>query len=314
MNDANRLEKGKAVRKVTWIGAIANLILSIGKVVTGVFFSSQALIADGIHSFSDLVSDGAILIGERYWSTKPDADHPYGHGRIETLVTLVIGVLLAGAALGICWRALSGMMEPREVMLGWPVLSAALASILIKEVLYRWTIAVGHRVRSRVLVANGWHHRTDALSSIPVAMAVIMSWVMPGVPHLDLIAAILVSAMLLKAAGNIVWPCLRELMDVQSGADVASLLEEIRKEEGFRDIREVHRVRTRQLGSTLIVDLHMLVTGGMTVKASHDLAEQVVERLKEANATIADVTVHVEPWEEERLQPKDPVRDEAPLP
>lgn len=298
-----RTDAGRVIRKVTWIGAGANLVLAVGKVVTGLLCASQSLLADGIHSFSDLISDGAVLIGERFWNAAPDDDHPYGHGRIETLVSLIIGMLLAVAALGICWRALSGMEEAVEGMVRWPVLAAALASIVIKEWLYRMTITAGHRVGSRALVANAWHHRTDALSSLPVALAVTASWVMPEFTHLDHVAAVMVSVLLFKAAWDIGWPCLRELVDVEAGDDVVKRLEDIRTKEGFGDIREIHRVRARRVGSAVIVDLHMLVTGNMSVRASHELAERLEAWLKNSDRSITDVTVHVEPWEEESLSP-----------
>jgi cation diffusion facilitator family transporter len=155
----------KIVRKVTWVGLLANLFLAGFKLIAGISGRSQALVADAIHSLTDLTTDIAVIAGSHYWSRPPDDDHPYGHKRLETLVTVFIGVVLVAAGIGIGWKAISTLQQKHASPPGWIAVVAAFISIICKEIIYRWTAITGKRVKSPALAANAWHHRTDALSS-----------------------------------------------------------------------------------------------------------------------------------------------------
>lgn len=169
----------QVIRKATWIGSIANIILAVVKITIGKLTNSQALIADGVHSFSDLVTDAAILIGAKFWTAPADKEHPYGHGRFETLTNIFIGILLAFVGIGIGWESLHSISQEQHNSPSLLAFGAAVASIVVKEILYRWTVIQAKKVNSRALFANAWHHRSDALSSLPVAIAVIANYVVP---------------------------------------------------------------------------------------------------------------------------------------
>ena len=281
------------VRKVTWVGALLNVLLSAVKISVGFLAMSQSLIADGFHSLSDLITDGAVIIGSRFWGVEQDEKHPYGHQRLETMVSLVIALFLAVVACGIAWEAISTMQERHTASPGMLAFYVAIISIVTKEALYRWTVKIGKRIGSMALLSNAWHHRSDALSSIPVAIAVAGSYFFPGLTYLDHIAAIIVSVMLLKAAFSIAAPCISQIMDVQGDRHLAEILKNL--EENEPRIDEFHKIRSRMSGSSIFVDLHMLVNPEMSVADSHALTKTVEKILKDHNKNIVDVTIHVEP-------------------
>ena len=232
-----------------------DLGLSALKGVVGFVASSQALVADAVHSLSDCVTDLAVLVGVQFWSAPPDDCHPHGHGRIQTLITLFIGLLLGAVALGISYQAFTSILDGRSVVPGWPTFYAALASIGLKEWLYRWTIRVGRRVGSPAVIANAWHHRSDALSSLPVALAVVLGRAFPSLPFLDQIAALAVSVFLLKAAGNIAIPSLEQLVDRGARKEVREAIERtVLSTEG---VMGLHALRTRHIGSGYSVIRYM---------------------------------------------------------
>lgn len=287
--------QAREVRRVTLWGLAANLGLTLVKFVAGTMAGSQALVADAVHSVSDMSTDLAVLIGVRYWSEPADADHPYGHGRIETLVSLFIGVVLAGVGVGLAWRALTTLPEYHEVVPGWLALAAACLSVLCKEGLYRWTARVGKRVRSAAVMANAWHHRSDALSSLPVAVAVLGTHLRPSWGFLDHVAAVIVSVLILQAAWGIAWPALRQLIDAGAAKDQRETILALAAE--TEGVREVHGLRTRHMGTGLQADLHVLVAPDLTVHEGHEIAGAVTARLLARGPGVVDVLVHVEPYE-----------------
>ena len=210
--------KEKIIRKVTWIGLFVNLFLAGIKFTAGILGKSQALVADAIHSLTDLTTDIAVIAGSHYWERPPDEDHPYGHKRLETLVTVFIGLMLAAAGLGIGWKAVSTLHYNGATPPGWIALFAALVSIICKEVIYRWTARTGKRLKSAALAANAWHHRTDALSSLPVLVAVGGARVFPSWSFLDRVGAVVVSIFIIHASIKIVAPALSELIDAGAPA------------------------------------------------------------------------------------------------
>ena len=287
------------VKRVTWVGLAANLLLAGVKLAAGLLGGSQAVVADAVHSLSDCVTDLAILIGVRYWSRPPDAEHPYGHRRIETLVTAFVGLALAGVAVGLAWEAVDALIVGGHEAPGPIALGAAVLSIALKEVLYHWTKAAGVRVRSSALKANAWHHRSDALSSIPAALAVGAALIDPSLAFLDSVGAIAVAAFILFAAWKIVAPALDQLIDRGASPEVAAEIARIAST--VPGVREVHGIRTRHSGLGLHVDLHALVEDELTVQQAHDIATAVKDRLIEQGPDVLDVVVHVEPFRDHEI-------------
>jgi cation diffusion facilitator family transporter len=289
----------REVRRVTWWGMIVNIFLSAGKILAGIIGNSQAVVADGVHSLSDCTTDVAVIVGVRFWSAPPDEDHPYGHSRIETLVSLLIGLLLGGVAIGLGYEALSTIREQHPPP-GVIALIAAIVSLISKEILYRWTVAVGRRIKSSAVVANAWHHRSDAFSSLPVAAAVGIAMIFPEWYFLDHIGALAVMVLILQAAGRIVMPALRELADAGAPLELRNLCEQIARE--TPGVEHVHKLRTRQLGFGLQVDLHVHVAPDLSVRDGHDISEDVKRRLYELGPDIVDVITHMEPCEHQNEQ------------
>lgn len=285
----------KIVRKVTWVGLWVNLFLAAIKFTAGIYGRSQALVADAIHSLTDLTTDIAVIAGSHYWSRPPDENHPYGHRRLETLVTVFIGVVLIAAGIGIGWKAISALQEKHASPPGWIAVAAALASIVCKESIYRWTAMTGRRVKSAALAANAWHHRTDAFSSIPVLIAVAGARVFPSWSFLDHLGAVVVSIFILHASIKIIWPGLSELIDVGAPKETRKKIRDIAlKNEG---VLQVHDIRTRYISSSIQVDLHIVVDGLITVRQGHDIADDVKARIIDRIPEVLDVIVHVDPPE-----------------
>jgi cation diffusion facilitator family transporter len=283
------------VRQITGWGLAANVSLSTLKLAAGFWSSSQALVADGVHSLSDCITDLAILVGVRYWSEPPDTQYPYGHRRIETLVTIFVGLVLAVAALGMMVDAILSFDEPQSRPPGMVALAVALFSIVAKESLYRWTKSVGTRINSSALIANAWHQRSDALSSVPVAIAVAAAGIDPDLGFLDGVGALLVCFFILYAAWNIVAPGIGQLVDRgASRAEVENIRRLALEQENVLD---VHKVRTRYSGMGLQVDLHVLVDGAMSVYDGHDVASLVKAILLAKAPNVVDVVIHIEPFE-----------------
>jgi cation diffusion facilitator family transporter len=291
-------------KRVTWAGLGVNLGLSVLKLICGLVGSSQALVADAVHTVSDSSTDVAVLIGMRYWSAPADEAHPHGHRRIETVITAAIAVLLAGVAVGLVSHAVVSLRQPHPEPPGWIALVAAVASIGSKEGIYRWTLAVSRRIKSPALAANAWHHRSDSLSSVPVVLAVIGARVRPEWIYLDHIGAAVVSVFILRAAWQAGWPALKELVDTGAPAKDLERIREIAM--GVEPVCEVHAVRTRYVGPGLAVDLHVRVEGALSVREGHDVSEEVKRRLLAEGPELVDVVVHLEPCDEPHAEASDP--------
>ncbi len=286
-------DNSKQIRSVTWLSVAINIVLTALKLVFGVVANSQALLADGVHSLSDFATDGAILVGSVFWSKKPDKHHPYGHGRIETMITIGIAVVLCTAAVSIGIEAVKTISSPPEASPGAMVLVVAVFSVGIKEFLYRITKKRGEKLKSAVLVANAWHHRTDAISSIPVFVAAFVIRMFPQYYFLDNVAAIIVSIFLIKAGWDIVKPSLAEIMEAQIHGDILETLKEV--ENKYPEVHEFHKVRIRSVGGAHYAELHMLTDGDITVKIAHDITDSIKTDLLNAHDDLHDVTIHVEP-------------------
>ena len=285
-----------AVKRVTLGGLVINLILSMFKLAAGVFGHSQAMIADAVHSLSDSVTDVAILFGVRFWSAPPDERHPYGHWRIETLITTAIGLVLIAVAIGISMNSIQTIKDGHVNPPSWIAFYAAVASLITKELLYHWTARTGRRLNSSSVVANAWHHRSDAMSSIPAGIAILTARLKPEWGFVDHIGAIMVSGFVLYAAWGIIRSATGDLTDE---AAPEALLAEIRAIcQHLAGVSSVHAVRTRKVGPGYHLDLHVLVNPVFSVRQGHDIATQVKHRLIGQLPQVRDVIVHIEPDDE----------------
>jgi cation diffusion facilitator family transporter len=292
------IERKKLAQKVTWIGFFANLLLMIFKLFAGIFGRSSAMIADAIHSLSDFATDLVVVVGINI-STKPqDHSHKYGHGKVETLATALIGIVLLGVGIGILYSSLfkiynhyNGNVIQQPGMLA---LYAALFSIVVKEILYHYTIKVGKKINSSVVVANAWHHRSDVYSSVGTlfgiggAIFLGQKWVV-----LDPIAAVIVSFFIFKIAFKISREAFLELIETSLPKDhEQEILNIASKVEG---VHNPHDLKTRKIGSVIAIDLHINVKNQLNVKQSHDITVVLEEALRKKYGVETYISIHTEP-------------------
>lgn len=285
----------RQVRRITWIGLIANVTLAGIKFVVGWMGASQAVIADAVHSVSDMATDFSVILGVRYWSAPPDEDHPYGHRRIEAIITVLIGLALVLVAIGLGYRAMCNLYQPHLKQTTWIALVGPVFSIILKEILYRWTATIGIKVGSTAVVANAWHHRSDALSSIPAVIAVVVAATNPAWFFVDHIGALIISIFILKVSWDIVRPSLAELADRGASLKDRTRITAIAK--AVAGVRGVHAIRTRRCGASLFVDLHVIVDPEISVRSGHNISEAVKKALLKDGPRVFDVVTHLEPDE-----------------
>jgi len=287
-------EKVRTVRRITFAGIAVNVAIAAAKAIAGVLCSSQALVADAVHSVSDLVTDLAMVFSVRYWTAPADEDHPYGHGKIEALVTLLIAGALVFAAWELARGAVGTLLRGRvDSRPGAVALAVAIGSIVLKEILFVATRSVARKAKSTALEANAWHHRSDALSSIPVAAAVAVVWVFPSLWWADAAGALVVSAFVACVAWTLAKPALQELTDAQIGSKAAAVAAVAI---GVPGVKGVHKPRARRYGSMFQADLHVQVDESLSVAEGHDIGHAVKEAVVGAGLDVDDVVVHVEPW------------------
>ncbi len=293
--------QSREVFRITLWGAVVNCFLVILKFIAGFCGQSSVMIADAVHSLSDFVTDFAVIIGARYWEQPADSEHPYGHAKLETIVTLFIGVILALVGLKLMGGAVSTLhaliADPNfhQPIPGKLALIAAVISIFSKEILYQVTAGVGRKIHSSAVVANAWHHRSDALSSIPAFFAIgfCRLWG-ERYAFLDPVATILVGGMILYAAWLIVYPTFGTLMDAGASQETIQKISAV--VQAIPGANNPHKIRTRRMGEGYDVDLHVWVDGNTTVFESHRLAHSIEKELKNIqDPHILDVVVHIEP-------------------
>jgi cation diffusion facilitator family transporter len=284
----------REIKKITWFSVGFNIFLAFAKFCAGLWGGSQALMADAVHSFSDLSTDFFVLFGVRFWSKPADQDHPYGHGRVETVVTVAIGLFLMVVGFGIGYRAINGLFYHRIQHLSWIGFWAALTAIIFKELLFRWTMKVGTQAKSSAVIANAWHHRSDALSSIPVAVAIAAAAVDPRLYFLDQLGAFVVSLFILFSGWRIVQAAVSELVDAGASSKDKGIIAKIIKTTA--GVRSFHALRSRKVGSGWHLDLHIQVDPDLSVSRGHEISEDVKKRLLKNGPEILDVVVHLEPF------------------
>lgn len=293
--DNARCQEASIARNVTLTGMFLNIGLSGGKFFAGITGNSQVLIADAVHSLTDLTTDIAVLIGIKYWATPADEDHPYGHGRIESIITAFIAVVLFLIGCGIAYNGFVTALESDRQQPEFIALIAAFISVTTKEWLYRWTVKKGNQIGSSSVIANAWHHRSDALSSIPALIAVGLAMAHPDLAFLDSVGAIIVSLFIIKVSWTILKPVLIELSDKGASLQHVEAINAIAvKVDG---VKEVHSIRSRRVGPRYFVDLHVLVDGNMSVQDGHEIARSVKHHIINTGPSVVDVVVHLEPFQ-----------------
>ena len=289
----SRRESTHAGRSVTLVGLLANSSLILLKFMAGVFGQSQALIADAVHSISDLFTDIVVLLGIKMGRKPPDEKHQFGHARMETLASAIIGLALIGTALYLGLEASLNIYRHTEYHPTSLALIGAGVSIAVKEALYHYTVKTGRRIKSQLLIANAWHHRSDAFSSIAVLLGVAGTLVNPAWYVLDAFAALLVSFFIVKIGIDIVNSCLREFIDAAPKPEVLDKIEScIRSVEG---VIEMHDLRVRTFGGRFQMETHVVVSGQLTVTQGHRIAKLVESCLFEEIDDLDRVIVHVDP-------------------
>lgn len=291
--DHSPTERAAAASRSTWVSVAVNLVLTTTQLVAGVLAKSQGLIADGIHSLSDLVADFVVLFANHHSQKDADEGHPYGHHRFETAASLVLGAILLAVGLGMLWSAFLKLEQPETVQkVHVAALWVAGGALVAKELLFRYMLSVAKRVKSSMLVANAWHARSDAASSLVVGIGIAGN--LAGYPILDPIAAAIVGFMVAKMGWAFGWDALHDLMDRSiDDAEVAAIRTTL---EGTPGIQGVHDIRTRKMGDMIVVDAHIEVDAFLSVEAGHDIAVEARSRVMRRHRVL-NLMTHVDPWQ-----------------
>lgn len=292
------MQREKEIRRITLWGAVMNIVLTAGKIVAGIFGRSAAMVADGIHSLSDLLSDAVVLVFTHISSKGKDRDHSFGHGKFETLATLIVSIILVtvgGNLMSNGIRSIIGVFNGIEIPKpGYIALIAAAVSIASKEWLYHATVRVGKKTGSTVVIANAWHHRSDALSSIGsligIGGAIVLGdkWTV-----LDPLASCLISIAIIVVAVKMALPSLAELLETSLPEDIEQ--EIIRIASSVKGVNDIHDLKTRRNGISFIIDAHIVVNPEMSIVEAHDISTDVEEALRMKYGPETQLSIHVEP-------------------
>ncbi|MCE8827389.1 cation diffusion facilitator family transporter [Bacteroides fragilis] len=296
--ESEKSSREKGIYKVTIVGSIVNFLLLVFKFFAGIAGHSAAMLADAVHSLSDFITDIVVIVFVRIAGKPEDKGHDYGHGKYETLATAIIGLLLLCVGFGIFWNGASsiytflrgGQLESPGVV----ALVAALVSIVSKEILYQYTVIQGKKLNSQAVIANAWHHRSDALSSIGTAIG-IGGAILLG-DHwrvLDPVAAVVVSFFIMKVSVRLLIPCVDELLEKSLPEDVEKEIEQTVL--SFPGVSQPHHLRTRRIGNYYAIELHVRMYGKITLEEAHSTATAIENKLKEMFGKGTHVGIHVEP-------------------
>lgn len=283
--------KSKEAQRITIYGAIIDIILGIIKVVIGVFAHSHALVVDGIHSFSDLFTDIFVILIAKYAHEEPDEEHPYGHGRFETLGTVAMGTILIGVSGIIAYENIVKLFVATSfVVPAWPAIIAALLSVILKEWAFWFQLKVGKKINSPLIIANAWHSRSDALSSLAVLIGLIFAMV--GMPWLDVVMAIVVAIMIGKIGWDLLWSAVKDLVDTSLEPELVEKVKE--KIMSVHGVKSMHNLRSRKVGDKAILDVNIEVPYHITASEAHEIATYVSVSVVKDIEEVIDVTVHVD--------------------
>jgi len=290
--DAEKQESSnRKIRRITNVGIVLNLLLSVFKVAVGILGNSIALVADGIHSLSDTATDIIVLIGVYFGSKKADLNHPYGHGKIETFSAIGIALVLVFVGVGMIYKASVNITNFEFIRPGGCVLIVAVISVISKEWLYRATKKIAVTTHSPALYANAWHHRSDALSSIAVVAGFILMTV--GFKYGDRIAAMVVGYMIVRVGGRMIFSGFQELIECTVDEETVDLIKNIINNDS--SVRQWHKLRTRMVGREVFLDLHILVDPELSIADAHEISENLERTLEEQIKRPVNITVHIEP-------------------
>jgi cation diffusion facilitator family transporter len=287
-------QRHRIVKRVTITGAVVNCLLAASQIAFGIIGQSQALLADGFHTLSDLLSDFVVLFAVRQSSLAADENHPYGHGRIETLATVMLGFLLVGAGLGIGYRGINSIIDSRQINPELITLFFAALAIFAKEFLYHYTIRAAKRTHSSLLESNAWHHRSDALSSIVVLLGI--SSQLLGIPYMDALAAIVVAILIIVMGFRLAKKAFAELIDTSLDNELVGQVKGLI--ESNESVREIHSLRSRSMGGLGYVDAEILVNPRLSVSEAHHIAFSLEQAIKTSFPKIIDIGIHVDPLTE----------------
>lgn len=293
----------KSGRMTVWVSIAVNVFLIIIKFAVGIIARSQALIADAIHSFTDFVTDIMSFFGLKYAFKGEDHDHPFGHGKIDNLMSLLIGVALTLAGLWLGTNAILSLIHGGFESPSYVALIGALLSIIVKESLFHYQYRVGKRIGNQSLIANAWHHRSDVISSSAVLIGLIPAVISPGLAYFDALAAIVVSVFIVKIGCDIMIPAFRSASD--AGPEKNEIEEIERVAASINGVRNAHDVRARYYSSKLYVEVHVVVDPEITVEAGHEIAVAVRKKIRHEVKNILDVMVHIDPDIKEWREPSE---------
>jgi cation diffusion facilitator family transporter len=283
----------QAGSRCTWVSVGVNLVLTIVQIAAGIFSKSQGLIADGIHSLSDLVADFVVLIANHHSQKDADEEHPYGHQRFETAASLALGLLLLAVGVGMLFSAVDKVQNPESLQqVHVLAIYVAAGALVAKELLFRYMLRVAKEVKSSMLVANAWHARSDAASSLVVGVGIAGNLL--GYPILDPIAALVVGLMVTKMGWEFGWDALHDLMD--RSADEAEVVAIRHTLLGTPGVNNAHDIKTRKMGDMIVVDAHIEVDATITVEAGHDIAVEARRRVMQRHRVL-NLMAHVDPWQ-----------------
>jgi len=241
----------------------------------------------------DIFTSLALIVGSKYWNAPPDSDHPYGHRRIETIMSMGVGLIVGLVGISITWNAISSLRSGAHNHPTMLALAGAVVSVISKELLFQWSVREGKKIKSMAVVANAWHHRSDAISSIPVVVAVGCAQFFPAWNFLDALGALVAAAFILKASKDIIWPALREIADTGASEETVQSIHDLAA--SVPGVRSIHALRTRFVGSSIQVDLHIVVDPRISVLKGHQIGDAVTDLLKEKGPEVVEVLVHLDP-------------------
>ena len=293
----SKTSSAKAGRNATLLGLFVNAFLILLKFIAGIFGDSQALIADAVHSVSDLFTDAVVLFGIKIGRKPPDKEHHFGHARIETLASAIVGLALIGTAVYLGIEAALNIHRHTEHHPTGIALIGAGVSIALKEALYRYTVLIGRRLKSQLIVANAWHHRSDALSSVAVLLGVAGTLIRPSWHILDALAALIVSFFIIKVGIDILRKTLREFTDTAPRPEIIEKLMQLSR--AVEGVTDAHDLRVRTSGGFYQAEIHIVVDGQLTVVEGHRIAKTVEHCLAAEMDELDRVIVHVDPVEED---------------
>ena len=285
----------RTIDRITVWGAVINILLSLLKMIAGLLINSVALIADGVHSLSDLATDFIVLVSSRAARRPPDANHQFGHGKFETVGSQLIGVALLIVGGGISWQAITALYRHEESFPGPLVVLIAIISIISKELLFQYTRKIAREIDSSALYSNAWHHRSDAFSSIAVFIGGILS--LFGFGHGDQLAGMVVGIMIMGVAAKIIFEGYKELSEHALDAKKINVIKQILEDNN--DVILWHKLRTRKMGAQCFVDVHILVRPDLTVQESHDFTIDIEKSIQSKISCPINTLIHVEPFSEE---------------